>query len=464
MENIIKKIENELNSLSVSEKEEILKKLRNEIDGIDRQIVPLLSKRTLLSVLIGRVKRSMNLPTYSPEREKEISKKISLYAEEPLRPEALLRIYERILDESRAIQREEKNKGNIFRISTSKMKKSLKNLFSKKELFIIIIFFFVVLGWSYYVFFTPNYYSGKSPVRFAIVKGEGLDQITNRLYEQGIIPNKTSMKIAAFIYGAEKKIRAGRFEIPNGLSYLDLIELFLYGKADFLVNVKLYDGSRIKSMAATLKVNAFIDSASFVDVCNDRSFIDSLGLDYPTIEGYLLPQQYSIYERSSPREVIGIIYNGFKKFFNDSLKNKSEELGYSVHEIVTLASIIEGETKKKEEMPVIAEVYYNRLKRGLKLEADPTIQYLIEGKWRRLLYQDLKTKSPYNTYMYYGLPPGPINNPGKPALLAALYPDNNNYLYFVADGNGGHKFSRTYSQHLKNVREYRRWLQAQESK
>jgi UPF0755 protein len=464
MENIIKKIENELNSLSFAEREEILKKLRNEIDGIDRQIVPLLSKRTLFSVLIGRVKRSMNLPTYSPEREKEISKKISLYAEEPLRPEALLRIYERILDESRAIQREEKNKGNIFRISTSKMKKSLKNLFSKKELLIVIIFFFAVLGWFYYVFFTPNYYSGKSPVRFEIVKGESFDQITNRLYEKGIIPNKTSMKIAAFVYGAEKKIRAGRFEISNGLSYLDLIELFLYGKADFLVNVKLYDGSRIKSMAATLKVNAFIDSASFVDECNDRSFIDSLGLDYPTIEGYLLPKQYSIYERSSPREVIRIIYSGFKKFFNDSLRNRARELGYSVHDIVTLASIIEGETKKKDEMPVIAEVYYNRLKRGMKLEADPTIQYLIEGKWRRLLYQDLKNKSPYNTYMYYGLPPGPINNPGKPALLAALYPDNNNYLYFVADGNGGHKFSRTYSQHLKNVREYRRWLQIQESK
>ena len=464
MENIIKKIENELNSLSFAEREEILKKLRNEIDGIDRQIVPLLSKRTLFSVLIGRVKRSMNLPTYSPEREKEISKKISLYAEEPLSPEALLRIYERILDESRAIQREEKNKGNIFRISTSKMKKSLKNLFSKKELLIVIIFFFAVLGWFYYVFFTPNYYSGKSPVRFEIVKGESFDQITNRLYEKGIIPNKTSMKIAAFVYGAEKKIRAGRFEISNGLSYLDLIELFLYGKADFLVNVKLYDGSRIKSMAATLKVNAFIDSASFVDECNDRSFIDSLGLDYPTIEGYLLPKQYSIYERSSPREVIRIIYSGFKKFFNDSLRNRARELGYSVHDIVTLASIIEGETKKKDEMPVIAEVYYNRLKRGMKLEADPTIQYLIEGKWRRLLYQDLKNKSPYNTYMYYGLPPGPINNPGKPALLAALYPDNNNYLYFVADGNGGHKFSRTYSQHLKNVREYRRWLQIQESK
>ncbi|MEJ2618631.1 MAG: chorismate mutase, partial [Ignavibacteriaceae bacterium] len=131
MENLIKKIENELNSLSNEERENILKKLRNEIDSIDQQIVPLLSKRTLMSVLVGRVKRSMNLPTYSPEREKEISKKISRYAEEPLRPGSLLRIYERILDESRAIQREEKNEGNIFRISTSKMKKSLKSMFTK---------------------------------------------------------------------------------------------------------------------------------------------------------------------------------------------------------------------------------------------------------------------------------------------------------------------------------------------
>jgi peptidoglycan lytic transglycosylase G len=272
------------------------------------------------------------------------------------------------------------------------------------------------------------------------------------------------MKTAAFLYGAEKKIRAGRYEIPNGLSYLDLIELFLYGKADFLVNVKLYDGSRIKSMAATLRVNAFIDSASFVNKCNDRSFLDSLGLDYPTIEGYLLPQQYSLYERSSANEIIKRIYSGFKNFYDDSLKERGKELGYSVHEIVTLASIIEGETKNKKEMPIIAEVYYNRLKRGMKLEADPTIQYLIQGKWRRLLFQDLKTQSPYNTYMNYGLPPGPINNPGKQALLAALYPDSNKYLYFVADGNGGHKFSQTYSEHLKNVREYRRWLRAQENK
>ena len=146
------------------------------------------------------------------------------------------------------------------------------------------------------------------------------------------------------------------------------------------------------------------------------------------------------------------------------LKNRAEKLGYSVHDIITLASIVEGETKKEEEMPVIAEVYYNRLKHGMKLEADPTIQYLIEGKWRRLLYEDLKTDSPYNTYLYSGLPPGPINNPGKSAILAAFYPDDNNYLYFVADGNGGHKFSSTYSEHLKNVRDYRRWLRAQENK
>ena len=325
MENLINKIENELDSLSEKEREEILKKLRTEIDEVDSQIVPLLSKRTLYSVLIGRVKLSMNLPTYSPEREKQISKKISEYAEEPLRPEALLRIYERILDESRAIQREEKTKGNTFRVS--RMKKGLKNLFSKKDIFIITVFFFVVLCWLYYIFFTPNYYKGKSPVRFEIKKGESLNQIVDNLYEQGIIPNRTSMEAAAFIYGAEKRIRAGRYEIPNGLNYLELTELFLYGKADFLVNVKLYDGSSIKKMAASLKFGAFIDSVYFVQECNDRNFLDSLGLDYPTIAGYLLPQQYSIYERSSPKEVIRIIYNGFKKFIDDSFKEQSRKTG-----------------------------------------------------------------------------------------------------------------------------------------
>lgn len=464
MENIYKKIEKELDTLSEKERKEILGKLREEIDVIDKEIAALLNKRTLHSVLIGRVKRSLGLPTYSPEREKQISKRISSFAEEPLRAESLLRIYERIIDESRAIQREEKNKGNIFKVSTTKMRKGLKNLFSKKEFIFILIFFFVVLGFLYYIFFTPNYYTKSSPVKFEIAKGESLNDIVDSLYTEGIIPNKTNMKIAAFLYGAEKKIRAGRFYIPNGLSYLGLLDLLLYGKADYLVNVKLYKGSRINSMAATLRLGAFIDSSAFVNLCMDKNFLDSLGIKYPTMEGYLFPKTYEIYERSSPKEVIKIIYNGFKEFMNDSLRNRAKEMDLSIHEVLTLASIVQGETNQPDEMPAIAKVYLNRLRRGMKLQADPTVQYFQEGGWRRLLYKDLRTENPYNTYLYRGLPPGPINNPGKEAILAVLYPDKNNYLFFVADGTGRHKFASTYSQHLRNVREYRKWLKSQKDK
>jgi UPF0755 protein len=109
-------------------------------------------------------------------------------------------------------------------------------------------------------------------------------------------------------------------------------------------------------------------------------------------------------------------------------------------------------------MPRISGVYHNRLRIGMRLQADPTIQYLLPGGWRRLTYKDLEIDSRYNTYKYAGLPPGPINNPGASAILAALYPEKNNYLYFVSDGNGAHEFSRTYSEHLKNVAKYRKWL------
>lgn len=146
------------------------------------------------------------------------------------------------------------------------------------------------------------------------------------------------------------------------------------------------------------------------------------------------------------------------------LIRRADSLGYTVHEILTLASIIEGETNKYEEMPMIASVYQNRLKKGMPLEADPTIQYLQPNGWKRLFYKDLKIKSPYNTYLNPGLPPGPINNPGKEAILASLYPANTDFLYFVADGKGGHTFSNSYSQHIINVNHYRRWLREQQKK
>ncbi len=341
------------------------------------------------------------------------------------------------------------------------MKVGLKNLLSRKEFLAIAVFFFLVLFLFYFIFFTPNYYKGKSPVQFEITKGESFADVVDSLYKKGIIPNKTNMKIAGFIYDAETRVRAARFTIPNGLSYLDLLDLFINGKAEFMKTVNIRDGLSIKWLAFVLKRDANIDSAKFVNLAFNKNFVDSLGINRPSLEGYLMPGTYKFYAQTPAREVISELYNSFWKFMNDSLQARAKNIGFTVHEVVTLASIIKGETSSPEDMPRISGVYHNRLKIGMMLQADPTIQYLRKDGWRRLLDKDLRINSPYNTYKYAGLPPGPINNPGKDAVLAALYPEDNNYLYFVADGKGGHKFSSAYSQHLKNVNEYRKFIKSQ---
>ena len=341
------------------------------------------------------------------------------------------------------------------------MKIKLKDLLTRSETYLLLSFFIALLIILTYIFFSPNYYQSESPIRFEIKKGEPFSNVVDRLYEDGIIPSKTNFRVAAFIYGAEKRVRAARYFVPNGLSYMDLLDLFISGKCFFARKVTINDGQTIKWLASKLQWKVFIDSTAFVILANDTSFIRSLGLNQNSLQGYLFTKEYEIYEHSSPAEALKLFYNGFKDFFVDSLKRRCNELGMTVQEILTLASIVKGETNNAEEMPRIAGVYYNRLRLGMKLQADPTIQYLLPNGWRRLLYKDLDIDSPYNTYKYAGLPPGPINNPGKEAILATLYPEQNKFLYFVASSDGTHKFSRTHSEHLRNVREYRRWVQSQ---
>ncbi len=461
MDNIYKKVETELESLTPEERKELLKKLREGIDEVDQQLVKLLSKRTLHSVLIGRIKRTLNMPTYNPEREKEISKRIASYREDPLSEAALLRIYERILDESRAIQHEEKEKGNIFRVSKDMMKLKLSNLLSRKEFLVVVFFFVALLSLFYYTFFTPNYYNGPAPVMLEVKRGEPLSEIVHDLYEKGVIPNKFNMRAAAFIYGASRKIKAARYYIPNGLSYLDLLDFLMHSKADYLKTISILNGSTVQWVAAKLHYDLGLDSAAVVGLCRNKEFIDSLGINAASLTGYLLPRKYDMYEHSSPREVVSMMVDGFKNFMNDSLRERAKETGYSVNQILTLASIVEGETNNADEMPEIASVYLNRLKRGMPLQADPTIEFIMNKKWGRVYYNDLKIKSPYNTYLHPGLPPGPIDNPGRKAILSSLYPAKNNYLYFVADGNGAHVFSSDYREHLQHVEKYRKWLNSQ---
>ena len=341
------------------------------------------------------------------------------------------------------------------------MQLKVSNLLSKAQLVIVITVFIVLVLIGYITFFTPNHFDKPAPFTFEIKDGESFSSVTERLFEQSIIPSKSNFRIAAFLYGAEKNVKAARFSIPNDLSYLDLLDLFINGPADYLRAIRINDGQTLKWLGAKVKRDLRIDSAAFVDLATDKEFIKSLGLNVPTLEGYLFSKTYKMYERTSPEDAIRIFYQGFNDFFNDTLKQRAKEIGLSVHQVITLASIIKGETNLIEEMPRISGVYHTRLRIGMRLQADPTIQYLLPGGWRRLNYKDLRIESPYNTYKYSGLPPGPINNPGANAIIAALYPEKNNYLYFVADGKGGHKFGKSYSDHLKNVAQYRKWIKRQ---
>ena len=336
------------------------------------------------------------------------------------------------------------------------------HLLSKSEFFLVLSFFVFALGFLIFIFFTPNYYKQPEPVVIDIPHGATLSTVIDSLYVHEVIPNRTNMKIISYLYGAEKKIKAGRYKIPNGLSYVKLVDLLISGTTMLEVKVTIPEGSSQIEVAQILKRDLNIDSSKVMELSKSRSFIVSLGLNVDNLEGYLLPETYYFYSDATAEEVLRRLKIHMDKLFTPAVQKQMDKLGMTKHQILTLASIVDGESNYVPEFKTIAGVYVNRLKKGMPLQADPTIQYLIRDKHRsRVVLKDLQIKSKYNTYLYPGLPPGPINNPGKDAIMAALYPEKNNFLYFVANGNGNHIFAKTLDEHNTNVSHYRAWRKSQ---
>lgn len=339
------------------------------------------------------------------------------------------------------------------------LEKNTSNKTKWNKFYIISAIFGFFFGLFIYTFFTPNYFDHNSKIFFDVPKGATFTQVVDSLYSKGVIPSKTNIKIAAMFTRADHKIKAGRYVILNGLSYFELLDLFLKGQPKSQILVTIQEGIWQHNLAKLLKQELGVDSAEFMKLSSDKNFIKKLSLNVGNLEGYLLPNTYYFYDDVSAKDVLIKLESEMDLFLTDSLENRMKELGMTKHEILTLASIIDGESNVISEFKTISGVYHNRLKKRMLLQADPTIQYLIRNRKRnnKVFFRDLEIDSPYNTYKYPGLPPGPINNPGKEAILAALYPDKTNYLFFVADGNGGHAFARTLSEHQQNVRRYREW-------
>ena len=281
-----------------------------------------------------------------------------------------------------------------------------------------------------------------------IERGMTPTRIANLLYQEGIISNENSFLLGVKLIGATRKLQAGIYRFEGSISNYEVLQNLIKGRV-LTTSVTFPEGITAEQTAKVVQDTYGIDSADFLLLVSDTALCRMYDIEASSLEGYLFPDTYRFNLDPTPEEIIRRMVGRFHEMVDDSMLSRIAAMNFDLHEIVTLASIIEGEAVLASERRTISALYHNRLRRRMHLQADPTIQYIIEDGPRRLLNKDLKIDSPYNTYLYYGLPPGPVNNPGLASLDAALNPDTTDILYMVANGDGAHVFSRTMREHLE---------------
>ncbi len=337
----------------------------------------------------------------------------------------------------------------------------IKNLTLNGWFILLSSLFTAAVLFALFVTFKINYqrHDFFSEKKFRVKHGMTFGEIAEELEKDSIISSAFWFKAAAKMQGKDERIISRSYMIKPGLNNTELLGILTDPSLNFTVKITIPEGMTIRQIAKLSSAKFNFSEKDFIEQAANDSLINLLGLSGKavTLEGFLFPDTYILDFDVSAKELALVLFNEFySKVLNDDkygLKNNPVEL----LKAVTLASIVQGETQLVAEMPVVAGVYKNRLEKRMRLEADPTVQYALpNGPKQRLLNEDLKVDSPYNTYLNYGLPPGPINNPGINALEAALNPEKHDYLFFVATGKGGHTFTETYAKHLEAVKEYRK--------
>ncbi len=441
-----------------------MERLRKRIDRLDKLIVRLLNRRAKFADEIGKIKDKLGLDVYSPEREKQVYENVSRENPGPLTDEAVKRVYERIIDESRRLERESAEERRTS-IQPTKLRKFLMrdwlrlnsiDLSNRKNILLLFASALVVMLIVWLIAFVTPYHNARGKgIVVTIPRGVTADQVYARLSRDRIISNPFLFRFFGRAFSIQRRIKAGKYLFTGHYSDYDVLSLISTGKSNLLVHVTIPEGLTVREIAGIYRRELGVDSALFADEALGDSMVTVLGLPSKNLEGYLFPETYDFYYGTEPGEIMKRMTDEFKLFFSDSLRTRAAELGYTVDQVVTVASIVEAEAQIDSERAIIASVYYNRLHKRMPLEADPTIEYAL-GEHKRIYYKDLHIRSPYNTYERIGLPPTPICNPGMKSIMAALYPDTTRYLYFVATGTGGHRFSVTFREHLRAVRAYRK--------
>ena len=318
-------------------------------------------------------------------------------------------------------------------------------------------------GWIVFGSNTPAY-TGSRTLTLPDSVTSSLAGVTRELEANGILKRTAPFRWIAQVTGWGAQVKPGHYAFESGVSNYDVLSTLRRG-LQTPVRLTIPPGSRPDVVAAVAARDLRLSKAEFLEALRDSSLAADLGVAPGTLFGYLLPETLEFYWHTPPDRVLRRIKSSFDRFYAREIASHADSLGLSKRDVVTLASIVEWEALLDEEKPTIAGVYLNRLNNGWKLQADPTVQYVLidtqGARVRRVLYEHLEIDHPYNTYRIAGLPPGPITNPAPSTLRAVAQAEDHRYFYFAADGTGGHAFSRTLREHNRAAEAYHRLLDEQ---
>jgi UPF0755 protein len=287
-----------------------------------------------------------------------------------------------------------------------------------------------------------------------VEEGLSLKQVATSLEEKGIIKNKTFFLLWARLRGYGKSIKSGEYSLSPAMAPVKIFDILTRG---IIIThpVTFPEGFSAEQIGETLARNINVDKSEFLSLVHNSVILKKYGISGESLEGYLYPDTYQFSRVQSPESIIEVMTGRFNEVISP-LRKRIGETGMTLENVVTLASIVEKETGRADERPLIAGVFSNRIKKGMRLDSDPTVIYGIKDFNGNLTRDDLHRYTPYNTYVIKGLPPGPICNPGIESIRAVLYPADTDYLYFVAKNDGTHYFSRSLEEHNRRVITYQK--------
>ena len=288
-----------------------------------------------------------------------------------------------------------------------------------------------------------------------IPDGATFQQVAALLERERLIKSRVVFVLFGKSQSAERKIHAGEYELNPSMVPAEILSKLLLGQV-VLHPITIPEGLTISQITDVMVQHGISSREEFVRVTSDKALIAALGIRADTLEGYLYPDTYKFPREVKPKEVVVAMVDHLRQVFGADLQVRAQEMKMTLHEVLTLASVIEKETGSGDERPEISAVFHNRLKKRIPLQSDPTVIYGLPNFDGNLRKKDLSSPSPYNTYRWAGLPPGPIANPGVEAIRAALYPANSRALYFVSRNDGTHQFSVTLAEHNEAVEKYQK--------